>query len=285
MTTSCTRFAPSPTGYLHLGHGASALLAMAWARQNNAKFILRIEDIDRQRCRKNFESAIFEDLDWLGLRWVQPVRRQSDHLDEYGKALSRLIANGLLYRCFLTRREVMAEIDRAPHGMGQVYHRPDTPPDPNHQQDLLEQGKSFAWRLSLARAREYLGAQWDDLHWHETGTGPNQQSGLIRAEPNLLGDVILARKDIASSYHLAVTHDDGAQNISQIIRGQDLFDSTHIHVLLQALMGLPTPDYMHHGLLRDQSGKRLAKRDGANSLRALRNLGVSADQVRAMAQL
>lgn len=282
MNKNCTRFAPSPTGYLHLGHAASALQAANWAQANSADFILRIEDIDQPRCRTELEMAIYDDLKWLGLNWQQPVRRQSEHLADYQAALLQLQKQGLLYRCFLTRREVMAQMMSAPHGIGDVYNGPDKHLSETEEAELLAQEKPFAWRLSLSKAKDLLGKLWNDLEWQETGSG---QSGLIKAEPEILGDVILARKDISTSYHLSVTHDDALQNISHIIRGQDLFDSTHIHVLLQALLGLPTPIYQHHGLITDKDGKRLAKRDGAKSLRELRKSGVSAAQVRQMVDL
>ena len=282
MNNNCTRFAPSPTGHLHLGHAASALIAANWAHANSADFVLRIEDIDQTRSRPEFEAAIYEDLHWLGLNWQQPVRRQSEHLLDYQLALSELQKQGLLYRCFLTRREVMAEINHAPHGVIDVYSGPNKHLSETQEAELLEQEKPFAWRLSLARAKEVLGKLWHDLEWLETGSG---QSGLIKAEPEVLGDVILARKDISTSYHLSVTHDDALQNISHIIRGQDLFDSTHIHVLLQVLLGLPTPIYHHHPLITDKEGRRLAKRDGSKSLQELRKSGISAAQVRGMVGL
>ncbi|MCF6293033.1 MAG: tRNA glutamyl-Q(34) synthetase GluQRS [Robiginitomaculum sp.] len=282
MNNNCTRFAPSPTGYLHLGHAASALIAANWAKANSADFVLRIEDIDQTRCRPEFETAIYDDLHWLGLNWQQPVRRQSEHLLDYQLALSELQKQGLLYRCFLTRREVMAEINQAPHGIIDVYSGPSKHLSATQEAELLEQEKPFAWRLSLSKAKEVLGKLWHDLEWLETGSG---QSGLIKAEPEVLGDVILARKDISTSYHLSVTHDDALQNITHIIRGNDLFESTHTHVLLQVLLGLPTPIYHHHALITDEQGKRLAKRDGAKSLRELRENGISAEQVRDMVRL
>ncbi|VAV93652.1 Glutamyl-Q tRNA(Asp) synthetase [hydrothermal vent metagenome] len=285
MSQFCTRFAPSPTGYLHLGHAASALAAFDWAQQNHAGFVLRIEDIDSARCKPEFDTAILEDLQWLGLHWPEPVRRQSAHLAAYQKALDGLLEQGLLYRCFLTRREVMAQIASAPHQQGSVYQGPSQPLAADTEAKWLAVGKPYAWRLCLSRAQQILGRRWSQLHWQETGAGPAGETGTIPARPELLGDVILARKDIATSYHLAVTYDDALQGISHVIRGQDLFASTHIHVLLQALLGLPTPVYQHHGLLLDTSGNRLAKRDGATSLRSLQQAGTSRDEVRQLAQL
>jgi len=280
-----TRFAPSPSGLLHLGHAASALCAHSWAVQHDAEFVLRIEDIDHGRCKPEFEGAIFEDLHWLGIRWLEPVRRQSEHLEAFAEVLDVLRAQGVLYRCFLTRREVMAASASAPHGAADVYLGPDQPVNASAEATRLRAGDPFAWRISLRVAEDVLGSLWDDLEWQETGAGPAGEAGLIKACPERLGDVILARKDIATSYHLAVTHDDAAQGITHVIRGLDLFESTHIHVLLQALLGLATPVYHHHGLLRDTQGARLAKRDGATSLQALRNAGHSPSQVCQMAKL
>jgi len=285
MSLLATRFAPSPTGLLHLGHAASALLAYEWAKKQGASFHLRIEDIDRTRCKPEFEAAIFEDLHWLGLRWQTPVIRQSDHLANFTAALEKLHDQKVLYRCFLTRREVLSQSLSAPHGPGFIYLGAKTQIPPQQEAELLQQQKPFAWRLSLARAKAVLGNSWEKLHWLETGCGPDGQTGIIQAKPDQLGDVILARKDINTSYHLAVTHDDAAQGITHVIRGQDLFESTHIHVLLQALLKLPTPTYCHHGLLLGADGNRLAKRDGAASLRQLRVSGLNAKDVRKMAQI
>jgi len=285
MMKSATRFAPSPTGLLHLGHAASAFHAFEWAKREGARFVLRVEDIDFTRCQPKWEAAMLEDLRWLGLVWEMPVRRQSDHLPDYERALQTLRDAGLLYRCFLTRKEVMAQSMSAPHGAGQVYFGPREPLSAQHERDQLDSGKPFAWRLSLKRAQDYLEKSWNDLEWLETGHGDDQRPKRIKANPALVGDVILARKDIQTSYHLAVTHDDALQQITHIIRGEDLFESTHIHVLLQALLGLPTPQYHHHGLLQDEAGRRLAKRAGSASLRDLREAGLPAEAVRKMAHL
>jgi glutamyl-Q tRNA(Asp) synthetase len=285
MSQRITRFAPSPTGLLHAGHAASALLAFDWAQKSGAEFLLRIEDIDQTRCKPEFTKAIFEDLHWLGLHWPQPVWIQSTHMADYAGALEILGEQGLLYPCFLTRKQVMAEITRAPHNRGQVYRGPDQPRNAGQEKQQIKSGKPFAWRLSLSRARQKLGTAWDELHWQETGAGPKGETGRIAARPELLGDVILARKEILTSYHLSVTLDDAAQGITHVIRGKDLFESTHVHVLLQALLGLPTPIYHHHGILRDEEGIRLAKRGGALSLRALRESGMTPDQVREQARL
>lgn len=274
-----TRFAPSPTGWLHLGHAFSALTAFDAAQAVGGRFLLRIEDIDRTRCRPAFEAAIYDDLGRLGLTWEEPVRRQSEHFAAYEAALDRLRTEGLLYRDFRTRREISDAIASAPHG-------PATPvfaaaPLPDEEQRLLDAGRPFAWRLSLARARQRLGAAWDALSFVEDGAGPNGETGVIRAEPERQGDVVLARKDVAVAYHLAVVLDDALQGVTHVIRGCDLFEACHIQRLLQALLGLPTLTYRHHPLLQDESGRRLAKRDGAPALRDLRAQGVAPEQIRA----
>jgi glutamyl-Q tRNA(Asp) synthetase len=285
-----TRFAPSPTGLLHKGHAFSALTAHEAARRaaksgQEGRFILRIEDIDATRVKPQFEAAILEDLAWLGLEWEAPVRRQSEHMADYQAALDRLRAAGLVYRCFRTRREVLDEIGRAPHGPGegpegQVFRGAPLPADEESRR--LEAGEPFAWRLSLDAARRVLGeAGWRGLTFTEEGQGPEGEHGVILAAPERLGDVVLARKDVGVAYHLAVVVDDALQGISHVIRGQDLFEAAHIQRLLQALMGLNTPVYRHHGLLLAPDGRRLAKRDKAETLRDLRARGVTASVIRA----
>ncbi len=283
MSAFATRFAPSPTGLLHLGHAYSALTAFDAARAVGGRFVLRIEDIDATRVRPEFDAALLEDLAWLGLYWETPLRRQSQHMADYQAALDRLSAQGLLYRCFRTRREVLDEIARAPHGPGEdgkgaVFRGQALSPDA--EAELLAAGKPYAWRLSLERAREALGG-FDRLHFVEEGAGPDGEHGRIAANPELEGDVILARKDVGVAYHLAVVVDDALQGISHVIRGQDLFAASHIQVLLQTLLGLPTPIYRHHRLLLGPDGKRLAKRNGAPGLRELRRAGETAADVRA----
>ncbi len=279
MTPSApvTRFAPSPTGLLHLGHAHSALFAWRAARRAGGRFLLRIEDIDRGRCRPEFEAAIFEDLAWLGLTWEEPVRRQSAHLDDYRAALERLAARGLVYPCFCTRKEIQAEIARA----GRAPHGPEGPLYPglcrglsaDEGQSRIAGGESHALRLDLARALESVG----DLAWEDLG------EGMIEATPEVLGDVVLARKDVPTSYHLAVTWDDALQGVTLVTRGADLLPATHVHRLLQALLDLPTPAWHHHALVEDESGRRLAKRHDALSIRALRAAGRSPAEVRALA--
>ena len=280
-----TRFAPSPTGWLHKGHAYSALTAFEAAKAEGGRFILRIEDIDATRVRPEYDAAVLEDLNWLGLTWEEPVRRQSQHLADYQGALGQLREAGLVYRCFRTRKEVLDEIASAPHGPGegpehQVFRGAPLPEA--EERERLAAGQPYAWRLSLDAAGEVLGEDgWDSLYFREQGRGPNGEHGLIQARPDLAGDVVLARKDVGVAYHLAVVVDDALQGISHVIRGHDLFEASHIQRLLQALLGLPTPDYRHHGLLLGDDGKRLAKRDRAESLREIRARGVSAAELRA----
>jgi glutamyl-Q tRNA(Asp) synthetase len=270
-----TRFAPSPTGLLHLGHAFSALTAFEAARTDNGRFLLRIEDIDTTRCRLEFELAIYQDLAWLGLAWEQPVRRQSEHVADYHGALERLRAGGLLYRCFRTRKEILADIGRAPHGAVEAFRG--GPLAPAEEALRLARGDAFAWRLSLAAAERKLGG-FTRLTFEETGDGP--QHGVNLAKPELAGDVVLARKDVGVAYHLAVVWDDALQGVTHVIRGEDLYEATHIQRLLQALLGLPTPTYRHHQLVAGPDGRRLAKRDKAEALQAIRGRGVSPDEVR-----
>jgi glutamyl-Q tRNA(Asp) synthetase len=268
-----TRFAPSPTGYLHLGHAHSALTGWHRGRAESGRFLLRIEDIDPARCRPEFEAAILEDLAWLGLDWDGAVRRQSEHLDDYREALDRLRALSLIYPCFCSRKDIAAAVN-APHGPeGPVY--PGTcrnlPADMVRQRQ--EHGDPYALRLDVAKA---LGL-----------SGPlsflDEREGVVAARPESLGDVVLARRDAPASYHLCVTVDDHLQGVTLVTRGVDLFHATHIHRLLQAVLGLNVPTYAHHLLLTNAAGERLSKRDGAASLRALRRAGRSAAEVRAMA--
>jgi glutamyl-Q tRNA(Asp) synthetase len=268
-----TRFAPSPTGRLHLGHAFSALTVYETARAADGRFLLRIEDIDRLRCRAAFETAIYEDLAWLGLRWEEPVRRQSEHMADYEAALDRLRARGLLYRCFRTRKEVLDEIARAPHGAQEVFRGGPLPADEEHRR--IDTGEPFAWRLSLDRARATLGPDWNDLAFTDLDLGAR------KAEPGRAGDVVLARKDVGVAYHLACVVDDALQGVTHVIRGEDLREAAHIQRLLQALLDLPTPIYRHHPLLLDAEGRRLAKRTGSKSLGALRAEGADPAVLRA----
>ena len=275
-----TRFAPSPTGYLHLGHAYSALLAYRAAQTADGVMELRIEDIDITRCRPEFENAILEDLDWIGLTWPMPVRRQSEHFSAYAEQLDRLRDTGLVYRCFKTRKEILEDIARAPHGPGEgpeqrIYRGPAHPMSPDEEAERVERGEAFAWRLSIDRCRDVLGDRLRSLSFIEDGAGPDGQSGTIRVDPDISGDVILARKDTPAAYHLACVTDDALQDITHIIRGHDLFEATHVHCLLQTLLNLPTPTYHHHKLLAGPDGKRYAKRDRSVTLRALRQGGAT----------
>ncbi len=271
-----TRFAPSPSGYLHLGHAYSGWFGFEAARaEPGGRFLLRIEDIDTTRCRSEFETAIFEDLEWLGMQWELPVRRQSEHLAEYVAVTDQLRERGLAYPCFCTRREIAEEIERAgvaPHGSeGPLYPGICRDMSEAEREDRIANGDEFSLRLDLGRALEEVGGK---LTWED------RRKGTQVARPELLGDAVLARKDIATSYHIAVVVDDALQGITRVTRGEDLFESTHLHRLLQALLDLPVPEYEHHGLICDASGKRLAKRDEAESLRSLRERGVTPEQVR-----
>jgi glutamyl-Q tRNA(Asp) synthetase len=269
-----TRFAPSPTGYLHLGHAFSALTAYEAVRAAGGRFLLRIEDIDQGRARSEFDAAILEDLAWLGLEWEGPVRRQSEHMEEYAGALQSLIDREFVYRCFRTRREVAEAIASAPHGdSGEVFVGGALPPD--EAQAKLDAGESFAWRLSLKKARAALGPAYFALVFVD-------ETGPVRAEPEKLGDVVLARKDFPTSYHLASVWDDALQGVTHVIRGEDLRESAHLHVLLQKLLDLPQPVYRHHKLILGPDSKRLAKRDQGATLRALRESGKTPADVRAM---
>jgi glutamyl-Q tRNA(Asp) synthetase len=267
-----TRFAPSPTGLLHLGHALAAQVAWAAAQVPGGKFLVRIEDLDFTRCRPEYETALFEDLTLLGLPWSEPVWKQSTRFPVYATALATLQSAGVLYPCFCTRQEIAAALS-APQGEtpppypGTCRHR-----TAMEREDRLAAGQPCAWRLDAARALALTGP----IAWHDTLAGT--QSVDLATQ----GDVVLARKDLATSYHLAVTVDDAAQHITLVTRGEDLFDSTHVHRLLQALLHLPVPQWHHHRLIRDETGKRLAKRDDARSLRSLREAGHTPGDIKAM---
>lgn len=282
-----TRFAPSPNGHLHAGHAFSALTAWDWAQDNDAAFILRIEDIDVTRARPEFEASILEDLAWLGLEWPEPVHRQSEHFQDYAKGLETLDGLGLTYPCFCTRKDIAAEIaasPAAPHGPeGALYPGTCRHLSGSERAERIAAGDSYAIRIDTARALEVAERlQGNRLTFDEEGKGPEGETGRLPAQPGQLGDVVLARKDIPTSYHLSVVMDDALQNITHVIRGQDLFHATHIHRLLQVLLGLPEPVYRHHGLIRDEQGERLAKRRNSESLRDLRASGVDVAALRHM---
>jgi glutamyl-Q tRNA(Asp) synthetase len=267
--TFVTRFAPSPTGYLHRGHAFSALTAFSAAQAAGGRFLLRIEDIDATRCRPEYEAAIYEDLAWLGLSWETPVRRQSEHLGDYRAALDGLRGRGLAYRCFRTRKEILDEIGQAPHGLPPPFRG--APLGAAEEEQRLAAGEPYAWRLSLDAAQAALGEGLNALWFNEEGEGE------IAADPATAGDVVLARKDVGVAYHLAVVVDDALQGVTHVIRGRDLFEATPIQRLLQELLGLPAPAYRHHRLLAGPDGKRYAKRDKAQTLREIRASGVSAE--------
>jgi glutamyl-Q tRNA(Asp) synthetase len=273
-----TRFAPSPTGYLHLGHAHSALAAWHRARGAGGRFLLRLEDIDATRCRPEFAAGILEDLAWLGLDWDGPVRVQFAQFGEYRAVLDGLRGRGLLYPCFCTRADIAREhaaSAAAPHGPeGPVYPGTCRGLSAEARAARIATGVPYALRLDMAAALAAVGRA---LWFHD------ERAGAVRADPAAFGDVVLARKDVPASYHLCVTHDDAQQGVTLVVRGEDLLAATHVHVLLQALMGWPTPAYAHHALLTDASGKRLAKRDRAATLRDLRAAGRSAAEVRALA--
>ncbi|WP_340148422.1 tRNA glutamyl-Q(34) synthetase GluQRS [uncultured Sneathiella sp.] len=273
-----TRFAPSPTGFLHLGHVYSASLAWRSARESGGRFILRMEDIDQTRCRPEFEAAIYEDLSWLGLEWDPPVRRQSEHLDDYSALLEKLSDRDLIYPCFCTRKEIAAEIARsnsAPHGPeGPVYPGICRGMPEVERQRRFEQDEPYALRLNMVNA--IAAVELETMRFHEIG------KGHIQCNPEPFGDIVLARKETPTSYHLAVTFDDAIQDVNHIIRGQDLFPSTHIHRLLQGLLDLPTPTYFHHGLISDGKGRRLSKRDKDATIKSLREYGYQPEEVRKM---
>lgn len=277
MTSFVTRFAPSPTGYLHLGHAFSAMTAAHAARDAGGRFLLRIEDIDPGRCRPEYETAIYDDLAWLGLAWPTPVRRQSEHSADYAAALQTLIDAGLAYRCFRTRKEVLDEIARAPHLPAAGPEGPQfsgAPLSPAEERVRIGRGEPFAWRLSLAAARERLGAAFHALAFVEEAIGAADQTE-IKARPEIFGDAVIARKDAGTSYHLASVHDDALQGVTHVIRGEDLAAAAHLHVLLQALLGWPTPVYRHHPLIVGPDGRKFSKRDAAPTLRNLRGEGTS----------
>ena len=270
-----TRFAPSPTGHLHLGHAASALDGWSRARTTGGRFLLRLEDIDPGRCRPAFAAAILEDLAWLGLDWDGPVRVQSEHLAEYRAVLDDLVTRGLAYACFCTRADIQREIAAA----AAAPHAPDGAPlypgtcrrlSPAERQDRIAAGEAYALRLDMTRAVAMTGP----LTAHE------ESEGRLPCHPEHFGDVVIGRKDAPASYHLCVTHDDALQGVTLVTRGEDLKAATHIHRLLQALMGWPEPAYAHHRLLTDSSGRRLAKRDGAQTLRAMREAGSDPADIR-----
>jgi glutamyl-Q tRNA(Asp) synthetase len=284
MAAPVFRFAPSPNGYLHLGHALSALINFEMARAAGGRFLLRIEDIDATRCRSEYEQAIYEDLAWLGISWEEPVLQQSTQFDAYRAALAHLDAAGLIYPSFESRGEIARLI--AERGTPESWPRdPDGAPlYPGHGRSLsaaereqrVAAGAPYALRLDMSAAIARAGP----LTWTETGLA--HAGGVIAAEPQMWGDVVLARKEVPTSYHLAVVVDDARQGVTHVVRGQDLFWSTSIHRLMQALLDLPAPHYHHHRLILDTTGQKLSKSTRATALRSLREDGASAADIRAM---
>ena len=276
MMSIVTRFAPSPTGELHLGSAYSARIAWQRARDAGGTFLVRIEDTDIRRCRREYETAILEDLRWLGLHWDDEVRRQSDHFADYGKVLDQLDARGLIYPCFCTRADIAREIAAA----ASAPHGPDGPLYPGTCRSLSNEerrrriaaGHEFCMRLDAARAAEQAGPY----------SFVDETRGRIEGQPLLMGDFVIARKDTPTSYHLAVTVDDHLQGVTLVTRGEDLLPSTHVHGLLQKLLGYAAPQYAHHRLLTDSDGRRFAKRDRDLTIRALRDAGKTPDEVFAL---
>ena len=283
------RFAPSPNGYLHLGHAYSALLNFDSARASGGRLLLRIEDIDAARCRPEFEAAIYQDLGWLGIDWETPVRRQSEHLSEYRDAVEKLAAMGLVYPSFESRaeiarlvaqREANAPWPRDPDG-APLYPGAAKSLPADARARLFESGAPYALRLDMAAACARAG----DLSWTERGEGPEGETGAVAARPEGWGDVILARKETPTSYHLSVVIDDALQGVTEVVRGQDLFWSTSVHRLLQVLLGLRTPAYRHHHLILDGEGRKLSKSSQSTGLRELRAGGATPADIRRLVGL
>jgi glutamyl-Q tRNA(Asp) synthetase len=283
------RFAPSPNGYLHLGHAYSALLNFDLARRTGGSFLLRIEDIDATRCRPEFEAAIYQDLAWLGISWETPVRRQSEHFARYREAVERLAGLGLIYPSFESRAEIARLVEQR-EADAPWPHDPDgTPLYPgaakslpsDEQQRLIAQGAPYALRLDMQAAL----ARTKELAWQEAGAGPGGESGVVAAQPQAWGDVILARKETPTSYHLSVVIDDALQGVTEVVRGQDLFWSTSVHRLLQQLLGLPQPCYRHHRLVLDDARRKLSKSTAATGLRELRAAGATPADIRRLVEL
>ena len=278
------RFAPSPNGYLHLGHAYSALLNFDLARQQQGRFLLRIEDIDPARCRPDYEAAIYQDLAWLGMTWEEPVRRQSEHLADCRAALDRLTAQGLIYPSFESRAEV-ARLVAQREAAGTWPRDPDGAPlypgtaklmSSGERTRLIEQGAPYALRLDMAAACAAAG----ELSWIERGEGPASETDTVIADPQAWGDVILARKEVPTSYHLSVVIDDALQGVTEVVRGTDLFHATSVHRLLQHLLGLPQPLYRHHRLIRDAAGQKLSKSSRSTGLRELQSQGAAPADIR-----
>jgi glutamyl-Q tRNA(Asp) synthetase len=283
------RFAPSPNGYLHLGHAYSALLNFDLARQAGGRLLLRIEDIDTARCRPEFEAAIYEDLAWLGIEWETPVRRQSEHLDVYLDAVNKLAAQSLVYPSFESRAEI-ARLVTQREASGPWPRDPDGAPlypgtakllSPGERAQLIQSGAPYALRLDMEAARARAG----DLAWTEQGEGPHGEAGVVTAQPEAWGDVVLARKETPTSYHLSVVLDDALQGVTDVVRGRDLFWATSVHRLLQKLLDLPQAAYRHHQLVLDAAGRKLSKSTRATGVRELRTQRVTPADIRRLVSL
>ncbi|MER0237943.1 tRNA glutamyl-Q(34) synthetase GluQRS [Fulvimarina sp. MAC8] len=284
-STPVFRFAPSPNGELHLGHAYSALINHRMARENHGKFLLRLEDIDLTRCSLAYEEQIVEDLHFLGVDWDESRRRQSDHFNEYAAALETLRDASLIYPAFMTRGEIRRHAERYREEEGSDWPRdPDGAPlypgldramPEEERQRRMAAGERYAWRLDMEAAMAHVA----DLDWLEWGEGPDAECGVIPADPKIWGDVILARRDVPTSYHLAVTVDDALQQVTDVVRGRDLFHSTSVHRLLQTLLGFPAPRYHHHDLIFGEDGRKLSKSAGDTSIRALRAAGCKREDI------
>jgi glutamyl-Q tRNA(Asp) synthetase len=289
MTLPTFRFAPSPNGELHLGHAYSALLNARMAEEAGGQFLLRIEDIDLERCTPLFERGILEDLAWLGIAWEQPVRRQSDHFDDYAEALRRLVDEDLVYPAFMSRGEVRAWLaedapadwPRDPDG-APFYPPRDRSMAPRERKARISEGEAYSWRLDMNAALARLPGE---LTWDETGMGPGGETGRVVADPAAWGDVVIARKDVPASYNLSVVVDDAIQGVTDVVRGRDLFHATAVHRILQDLLGLPVPSYHHHDLILGADGRKLSKSRRDTALRALREAGATPRDIARMVGL
>ena len=291
MTVPVFRFAPSSNGPLHLGHAYSALLNHSMARGAGGRFLLRIEDIDTTRCTPELEAGIYRDLGWLGIEWEKPVRRQSEHFDDYAEALERLIDAEMVYPSFMSRGEMRAYIadkeadgrewPRDPDG-APLFPPVDRERAQSERRRRIEEGEPFAWRLDVEAALAHVARPFS---WEEGGSGPNGETGRVAAEPELWGDVVIARKEVPTSYHLSVVVDDALQGITHVVRGRDLFHATAVHRLLQELLGLPVPRYHHHALIVDEDGRKLSKSRGDTGIAALREAGATPGDIARMVGL
>ena len=291
MTRPVFRFAPSPNGELHLGHAYSALLNFQLAREVGGRFLLRIEDIDIGRCRRDYEDQILRDLAWFGLEWEEPVRRQSDHFEDYAEALDRLIDEGLVYPAFMSRGEIRAFIaasedagaswPRDPDGAA-IYPGADRRLSRAERRARISAGEPYSWRIDMEAA---VGRAGEGLSWHEEGAGPEGESGQVEANPLAWGDVIVARRDVPTSYHLAVVVDNAIQGIPHVVRGRDLFYATAVQRLIQELLGLTPPSYLHHELILGEDGRKLSKSRRDTAIAALREVGAQPGDIARMVGL